>query len=176
MPQVYIRRGEVRLQFTPVGSEEVCQSEGDETTLNAFLRLFRFDEVVAQEKVKGFEVRGFEADIRKDSEKLVGRAEELSVIRESLAETREGVLWLTGPAVIGKSYLVSRITAELLEEPPEKTLVLPYRFKAGDDRCSRNSFLRFAIERFKAWERSLKPATPPAEEGEEGDQVKPSEM
>jgi hypothetical protein len=36
--------------------------------------------------------------------------------------------------------------------------VLPYRFKIGnDDRCTRDNFLRFAIERFEAW-----PELPPA--------------
>lgn len=41
LAQVYVRRGEVGLQFTPLSeAEAVCQTEGDETALQEFRRLF----------------------------------------------------------------------------------------------------------------------------------------
>jgi len=148
-PQIYVRRGEVRLHFTPVGSDEVCQSEADETALDAFLKLFRWNEKEEQQKTMAYEVRGFEMDINKDASRLIGRVNELDVIRKALTSANEGVLWLTGAAGIGKSYMVARIAAEFTEVPPKNTLVLSYRFKAGDDRCTRDQFIRFAIERLK---------------------------
>ena len=150
VPQVFVRRGDVGLQMTPVGSEEVCQSEAGQTELDAFLAFFRVDEGEPEQKEKAFTVPSFEKEIAKESARLVGRSAELAHIREVVESATEGVLWLTGPAGSGKSVLVSRVAIELLESPPEKALVLPYRFRAGDGRCSRESFLRFAIERLES--------------------------
>lgn len=151
VPQVYVRRGEVQLHLTPLGSDECASSEADQSTHDAFRTLFRLDEAVVEARTKGFEVTGFEADIRKDAAKLIGRAGDLETVRAALAaHGGGGILWLTGKAGIGKSVLVARIATELLDDPPQGTTVLPYRFKAGDNRCSRESFLRFALERLKA--------------------------
>ncbi len=150
VPQVYVRRGEVQLQLTPLGSETCAVAEGDEVALEGFRALFRLDQAATEAREKEHVVRGFEADLRRDAGKLVGRSEELDTLRRLLRETREGVLWLTGPAGIGKTYLVARIASELLDEAPPDTVVLPYRFKAGDDRCSRDAFLTFALERLQA--------------------------
>jgi hypothetical protein len=150
VPQIYIRRGEVWLQYTPIGSEEICQCEGDEKSLATFTQLFQIDKFQARHNEKKFDVRGFEPDIYNDAGKLIGRVDELSIIRKKIKQTSQGVLWLTGPAGIGKSYLVAQITTEFLDSPSPKTLVFPFRFKAGDERCSRDSFLKFAIERLKA--------------------------
>jgi hypothetical protein len=153
IPQIYVRRGEVFPQFTPIGSDELCQSEGDQDTLTAFFNFFRFHELEAEMQQSGFTVRGFERDLRKDADRLVGRSLELERIRNAVEQTSAGVLWLTGPAGIGKSYVVARIAAELSEgEEAGNRCVLPFRFKAGDDRCSSEQFLRFAIERLEAWE------------------------
>jgi WD40 repeat protein len=162
-PQVFARRGDVWLQYTPVGSEEVCLAEGDEDGFSAFLRMFRPS---GPKPAQRLEVRGFEADFQRDGEKLVGRSDELHQVRAAIDSTTQGVLWLSGPAGIGKSFLVARIVSELLEQPPSHTLVLPYRFKTGDDRCSRDAFLRFAIERIEAWDGIAKPEKPEEEQDE----------
>ena len=151
-PQVYVRRGDVRLQYTPVGSEEVCLSEACEAALETFLAIFKFREFDKERRESVLEVRGFEQEMRKDAERLVGRSEEVSYILRTLRASVEGVLWLTGPAGIGKSYLVARVVVDLLESSSGETIVLPYRFKAGDDRCSRERFLKFAVERLNMWD------------------------
>ena len=151
VPQLYVRRGEVCLQFTALGSEEVCQSEADEKATDAFLIMFRLDEAEEAAKSKSFVVRGFEVDIRKDAERLVGRKDELDKLRAAISSSTEGVIWVWGPAGIGKSFLIARLTADVLIDSPFQTLVLPFRFKVGDDRCTRESFLRFAIERLEIW-------------------------
>jgi WD40 repeat protein len=146
--QVYARRGDVRLQFTAIGSEEAAVSHGDEMALARFLDLFRVDapsDFVA--KAYTFAVPSFEAEVRKEGAKLVGRTTELDIVRKTIAETEAGVLWLAGAAGSGKSCLVARVASELLDASPTPVIVLLYRFKAGDARCSRESFLRYVLER-----------------------------
>ena len=168
VPQVFVRRGDVGLQMTPVGSEEVCQSEAGQTALDAFLAFFRVDEREPEHKGKALTVPGFEKEIAREAARLMGRTAELAHVRETVENATEGVLWLTGPAGSGKSVLISRVATELLERPSVKALVLPYRFRAGDGRCSRESFLRFAIERL---ERELAP-DPADEKAKPIDRVK----
>ena len=151
-PQVFARRGEVRLQLTALGSDEVCVCDADDASLEAFLGLFRLHEKAPALGATRHQVRGFEGDIERDAGRLIGRTDELNHIREVLGRTAEGVVFLFGPAGIGKSYLVARVAAELLDKPPPRTLVLAYRFKAGDDRCSRDRFVQFAVERLEAWD------------------------
>ena len=150
-PQVFTRRGKMLLQYTPIGSSEVAMSESDETALDRFLNMFHLGETSATRPPTGLEVVGFEHDILRDATHVVGRHWELEHLREQLMNLTSGVLWLTGPAGIGKSYLLSRLTAGLLQQPPERTLILPYRFKAGDHRCTREMFLQFAVERLETW-------------------------
>ena len=153
VPQVYVRRGKVSLQYTPLGSDELCQSETDISALREFLRLFRFQDKPNTSKAKPFKVKDFFNDIQKDSNLLIGRTAELSMIQDRVIEKSSGVFWLTGTAGIGKSYIISRIAAKLLESPPPNTLVLLYRFKAGDPRCSRQEFMQFTMERLMAWDK-----------------------
>ena len=149
--QIYVRRGPVRPQYTPVGSEELCQCEGDESAWDDFRRALGLEKVEAAAVAKGFQVRGFEQEIYRDAGKLVGRANEIARALAELESAKKGVLWLTGPAGIGKSYLVAAVAASRLDTAPEDTLILVWRFRAGDDRCSRRSFLRFVIERLQNW-------------------------
>jgi len=79
--------------------------------------------------------------------------------RTSLGQVSGGVLWLDGVAGMGKSYLMADLAHERLAHPGENTLVLGYQFRASDPRCGREPFLRFAIERLRAW-------LPPYEEAE----------
>lgn len=64
VPQVYVRRGEVRLQLTPIGSVEVAQSEGDASSLAEFLSLFRRETDVAKPPAaRASRVRGCDAQL-----------------------------------------------------------------------------------------------------------------
>ena len=83
---------------------------------------------------------------------MVGRVEEQEHIEASFADIAQGVVWLTGPPGIGKSFLVARMAVALMEQHEgSDTLVLPYRFSSGDDmRCSRDAFAQFVIERLVA--------------------------
>jgi WD40 repeat protein len=152
VPQIFSRRGEVHLDYTPVGSEEVCFAAGNESALAAFLRIFHLTAAEPKDGASKFEVADFNDEICKTAARFLGRTEELEKLRSAVAGALQGAFWLSGPAGIGKSWLVARLEAELLDAPPANTLVLPYRFKAGDSRCQRSIFLNFAIERLKAWD------------------------
>ncbi|HLN27192.1 MAG TPA: hypothetical protein VK395_05570 [Gemmataceae bacterium] len=89
-PQAYVRRGEVSLHFTPVGSAEVCQSIGNSRSMDEFRKLFQLD-AVADVGVNLFVVPGFERDLQKDAAQLVGRAAQLDTLRRLLAENPQGV-------------------------------------------------------------------------------------
>lgn len=150
VPQVYLRRGEVRLQYTPLGALAVGLSESEEHALERFLDWFKVaDEPRARHG--RFQVRGFADEIRKGGLRLIGREQECETLKTAVAGRTEGVIWMSGVAGIGKSYLFAWLALQLLDEPPPDTLVLPYCFRAGDERCSREVFLRFAVERLAAW-------------------------
>jgi hypothetical protein len=88
----------------------------------------------------------------------------------------DGALWLAGPAGIGKSNLMASLMRSLAERAPEGTWVLPFRFRAGDDRCGRSAFLAFLRERLQASD-ALAPEptgddTAPADDGDRGETQK----
>ena len=149
VPQIYVRQGDIRLQYTPLDAH-VCHSEASDAALARFQELFHVDREPSSPRPSRFTVRDFRDRIRSLADRLVGRTVELSTLRGVLEATAEGVIWVAGTAGIGKSSLLARIAQDSLEAPPPRTQVLPYWFDAGDERCQRETFLRFAIERLQA--------------------------
>ncbi|WP_295387638.1 AAA family ATPase, partial [uncultured Thiodictyon sp.] len=172
LPQVYVRRGQVNLHYRPLGKTDIVQSESDQTATERFLALFRAPEPPRPKDRQGFSVQGFEDSFRTLAERLIGRERELDTLRSAVTATPNGVLWLDGPAGMGKSYLVAALAAELIADPPADTLVLGYQFRANDAlRCAREPFLRFACERIEA---ALPSADRPQPDGD-GQPPKPLE-
>jgi tetratricopeptide (TPR) repeat protein len=147
--QVYSRRDSVRLTYTPLGMEGMAQSESGPSALEAFETLFRVERSREQ---AGFKVADFLRDIHKDAAQMVGRQRELEQVQAAIHATEQGVLWLSGSAGMGKSFLMAKLAADLLEEHHgSRTLVLPYRFRLGDQgRCSREGLAQFTVERLQA--------------------------
>ena len=142
---IYSRRGEVRLEFTPFeGDRAILETEVPES----FLDLLRLDKSGRQQH---FKIAGFESDLRQDSAEMVGRFVEISrAVREVQSQTGS-IVWITGLAGIGKSFLMARLFTELTELANASRHIFAYRFRAGDSRrCSRDAFALFLDERLRA--------------------------
>ena len=148
---IYVRRGELFLEYTPVGSSTQFQTQSSKEALQYFIEMFQLKRQVDTDK-ESFVVRSFDNEILSDGRKLIGRGKEQQHILELLNKQGEGVYWITGNAGIGKSYLMAGVTSTLLTNPAPDKLILPYRFKAGDDRCYRSEFIEYAVERLNVWE------------------------
>lgn len=162
VPQIYRRQEDVHLQYTPLGGV-VCHSQAGDAALARFEELFHVDREPSRPRQSRFTVRDFRDRIRRLADRLVGRTVELAILRGVLAATPEGVIWVAGTAGIGKSSLLAQIAQDHLDAPLANTLVLPYWFDAGDERCQRETFLHFAIERLRNW----LPPIVPSENGQE---------
>lgn len=154
-PQIYSRKEAVRLAYTPVGLDGMAQSESGVSALLAFEALFQSARRAAPAACK---VAGFEPELRKDAAQMVGRQRELEQVRAEIQAVPQGVLWLSGAAGMGKSFLMAKVATSLAEETTgTRTRVLAYRFRSGDRaRCSRESLAQFVVERLQA-EGLLKP-------------------
>lgn len=139
--QVYWRRGDVEPHYTPIGSNEVTQSHGDEETARELDRLM---EVSNEDKLS---VQSFDQQIRADAANLVGRRDERARLATIISSAPGGVHWVSGPAGAGKSLVVAGAIADAWDSAPLRTTILAFRFRAGDPRCGRSVFLRFANER-----------------------------
>ena len=169
-PQAYSRTQSTGLQFTALANDWACQAVGDERAWTAFHALFRLRE---EKATTAFQIKGFEGEIQKDAHRVVGRGAEIARLAEILGGTPEGLVWIGGQAGIGKSWILAKVVSEILDQPPQGALVLPFRFKVGDDRCSRQTFLTFAIERLEAWDGLVKPEEEkPCKDGKPLEQLK----
>ncbi len=152
-PQVYVRRGEVGLIYTPIGSPDASQHTSAGESVAEFERLLQCRTGATEETHGSFRIGDFVAQLERESQQLVGRVAELEVIREWLRSSSRRLGAVLGGAGTGKSLLMARVCADLMEErnrrggSPE---VLTYRFKGGDERCNRESFLTFVGERLAA--------------------------
>ncbi|MBM3498106.1 MAG: NACHT domain-containing protein, partial [Armatimonadetes bacterium] len=159
-PLVYFRAERDRLLYAALGVDLPRAERRD--TLAEFRSLFRLEERVRPEPGA---VSDFEAEIRADSQALVGRKTELAQAKDAVKSADSGVLWITGPGGIGKSFLMARLAADLGHAPGHLRRIA-WRFKAGDSaRCNRVPFLRHSVQRLSAWLEQDGPT--PAQEAEE---------
>lgn len=157
-PQIYGRHDN-QLEYTPIGSDDLWRSVGSDLAREHFRKLLEPNRPISE-----FKVRDFEKDLQDDARIFVGRKEELERIHKLLSDKNQGILWLTGRPGIGKSFLTALVALNPFPNPRStetneqhsvrlrKLLVLAYRFKVGDDRCSSNIFFKFALERLKKWD------------------------
>jgi hypothetical protein len=148
-PQVYVRRGEVGLVYTPIGSPDAAQHTAGDEALAAFEQLVRAPDRGAE---RAFRIAGFEAQLEREAPQLVGRGEERERLHHWVADGRGRCGVVLGGAGTGKSLLLARLATELLDGQAkgDAELILPFRCKGGDERCNRESFLLFTAERLAA--------------------------
>ena len=140
-PLLYFRAENRRLLYAALG---VDLPQGERADVVAqFRALFRLDDRVA---VPTGRLPDFESELKEDADAFLGRKADLARLKDAVKAAESGVLWVSGPGGIGKSYLVARLAANLGHA--EGTWRIFWRFKASDAaRCNRVAFLRHAVER-----------------------------
>lgn len=92
----------------------------------------------------------FWSELRADASAFVGRRAALASVKQVVKRTRQGVIWLQGPAGGGKSFLLAKLAVDLVGDP-RRRLCLAWRFRRGDRRCSRAAFLDYANQHLSLW-------------------------
>jgi len=165
--QVFFRAEKTRLLYAALGVEVPLGERRD--IVAEFRDLFQFRQRRAVEITRP----DYDDDIESDANALVGRNRQLQQARAIIKECAGGVLWLTGPGGIGKSFLVAKLASgyELLRpnvpnrKQSKRWCVIAWRFRASDgDRCHRHAFFRHAISRLGQWEAFGRPGTVPTPE------------
>lgn len=153
VPQIFLRRSEIVLEYMALGAEDAAFGQGDDEHLLDFERLFETPRAASERR---FQIPGFERELRLDADQFLGRASELAALWGlATGPEQAGLYWLYGPPGIGKSILMARLMADLIDEAEERRarasgeawLVLAYRFRTGHESCRASTFLAFLRER-----------------------------
>ncbi len=152
--QVFNRVGQGRLELTPLGSDTVPLSVSGSDSYRRFVELFG----LPSQGEKGSVNDLLQSRIFLASGKLAGREKELQQARQGILNALESpptgagspLLWIPGPAGIGKTVFMARLIVGLLLEPPEDTFVVPFTFElASPPFNSIRSFLESCYARMK---------------------------
>ena len=175
--QVYSRGSKDRLSYTPLGRDEVSSEVVDKDDVEKFRALFRLDAERPRKTVttaEGFAWDDFLRESRVLAEDLVGRADELKVAkswlksRDSRDEAMSRLGWISGGPGVGKSMIMSRLASDYSNASPLQRGLFYHRFRGGDARNSRRSFLRLLQAALWAWEPLAKVTEAPSDESIEG--------
>jgi len=143
-PQVYFRGEPDRLLYAALAGDVPIGERSD--VLDSFQKLFRI-----QERINTAPPDDYEREIAADSESLVGRKKEIEQAKAEIKETQQGVLWISGPGGIGKSFIIARLAQDLRGDS-RKTCRIVWRFQSSDQRrCNRLAFLQHAVTRLSSW-------------------------
>jgi len=147
-PLVFYRADRDRLLYAALG---VDLSQGERPDAVAEFRdLFQLD--ARQPDLRSVAVTDYEDELRTDAQLFVGRVAQLRQAKNAIKSVTQGVLWISGPPGIGKSYMMARLAEDLRGDPRKGRLRIAWRFKASDiPRCSRGAFFRHAISQLADW-------------------------
>lgn len=144
--EIYARRDEVSsLYYTPLGSEDVAWSLGDREAAECFDRILELPANYNVAKRRGA-FASYRADIEKDANAFIGREKQIDMVLKAIDRYPGRILWVSGKAGIGKSFLMARLADLVDHDEMRDTVVIPYRFKVGDSRCSAGAFFQLCTE------------------------------
>jgi len=172
--QLYTRGAKDRLSYTPLGRDESHSDRLDEADVQAFRELFQLDALKAAPTLKadGFAWDDFLREARASAEDLIGRRSELKAAKDVVKsidpydESRHRLAWINAGPGVGKSMLMARLAADY-GGTDHRGLYL-HRFKGGDSRNNRRSFLRLLQAALCSWTRLAEVTEPLTEVGMEG--------
>ena len=157
--QVYARSNRDKLVYSPIGSDEAL-SENFE--LHEFKKMFGLDteriKIKSEHKSEDLLWDDFIREARLASEDLVGRNDEVKSIkawlksRDSFNSDIPKSSWIYGGPGLGKSLLISRIVSDYCNSSSKYKGLFYYRFRGGDARNNRLSFLKYFKNALLAWE------------------------
>jgi len=154
LSQLYVRQGQVGLVYGLVGSEDALQAESDARLRERFETLFDIAVIRRRHAERDFTERGYESEFESDARGFVGRAEAVETLWRAVEGRGQGVVFVPGPAGIGKSRLVARVVfdieaefSERLQRGSSREAILAYRFTERDRGCAPLPFLRWLVER-----------------------------
>ncbi|CAH2405593.1 AAA family ATPase [Mesorhizobium escarrei] len=154
LSQLYVRQGEVGLVYGLFGSEDALQTESEAGLRDRFEALFDITSIRRRHAERGFIERGYESEFESDARGFVGRADAVETLWRAVESRGQGVVFVSGPAGIGKSRLVARVIFDLVAELAERTrrgvsreTIFAYRFTDRDRGCAPLPFLRWLVER-----------------------------
>ncbi len=143
---VYFRAEQNRLLYAALGSELPHGERRD--VVAEFRALFQLDARATQAAPAAAD---FEDELRADSASLIGREPEFQQAKQCVKDAQRGVLWISGPGGIGKSFLMARL-ADDLRGDSRKVCRIAWRFKTSDQaRGNRTAFFRHAVEKLASW-------------------------
>lgn len=150
-PQVYFRAEKRRLLYAALGCDLPVHQSADH--LAAFRAFFRLDTKADTPHAAA----DFATDIAGEAAAVCGRVEQLAALKKAVKETNCGVLWVSGPGGIGKSYLIAKFAHHTAGS--NQFIPVFWRFRAGDaDRCNRHAFFRHAVRTLSDPKCGLRPA------------------
>jgi len=163
-----------RIYFTPIGcgEQEVLWSQADEATTIAFMKLVKPLRQSEEDEARGA-WQSFRREIDAEAQLMMGRSAVLNKVLACCQDRPNQKFWIHGPAGCGKSSLMAKVVMTLSSRKSARSdvaatnehsplRIIPYRFRAGDSRCSTAKFLTLIRESVSA---------PGQEQGQQTDEV-----
>jgi len=175
--QVYARGDLRRLSYTPLGRDEASSEVLDEAEVSRFRELFGLhDKTARSHSSSGGRANweGFIREARLMAEDMVGRANELQIVkawlrsREPRDESSPRLGWISGGPGVGKSMLMARLAVDYSNTPRDRRGIFFHRFQRGDSRNNRRSFLQSLQAALSAWPPLANKIEQPREEARHG--------
>jgi hypothetical protein len=159
LAQIFVRQSSTGLVYNLFGADDALQGESSLEELDRLEKMFDIAAIRSAQRSAetSFQQRGYDSELAHDAATFVGREESLDTLWQAVVNRPQGIVFVAGPAGVGKSSLVARVAEDLRAEIAERAarrqtneLLLAYRFIDRDRGCAPLPFLLWLIERLAA--------------------------